>query len=485
MTLRPLLVVALAALLAAACGGGREGSGADAGVDVSTDAAPRDSAPADTPAQADAPLEDILVRLRAVPGLTVAEQTSQVPGYRLFAMEYEQPVDHDDPGGQSFGQRLVLLHRSAGAPAVLTSTGYALWEGYTGTALDEPAQILSANELTVEHRYFAPSRPDPTDWSLLTIQQAAADHHRVIEALRPIYTGRWVSSGASKGGMTSVFHRRFYPDDVAGTVAYVAPLSFGTADPRYLGFLEQVGHDAACRDALKTFQRLALEARAEIDALMQSSGMSFTFLGREQALEHAVLLLPFAFWQYLDASVCPYVPAAGATASELYYFLEGQAGMLTGVSDDSCAFFMPYYYQAATQLGEAALAEGHLADLLLHPGSYGPAAYISPEIPVTFDPAVMVDVDTWVRTSGSQLLLVYGENDPWSAGAFELGDAVDSYRYYVAGGNHGSGILDLAPAERDAATAALRRWAGLAPQGAPQTWRSRREVLGPWLRWVR
>jgi hypothetical protein len=365
---------------------------------------------------------------------------------------------------------------------VLESTGYELWDGYTGTALTEPAQILDANELTVEHRYFGPSQPDPLDWSFLTIQQAAADHHRIVQALRPIYTGRWISSGASKGGMTSVYHRRFYPDDVAGTVAYVAPQSFGVADPRYVTFLDQVGDDPACRDALKAYQRLALQHRAEMLTRMAGSGMTFDFLGPDEALEHAVLGLPFGFWQYGDASMCASVPAAGATADELYQFLDSATGMVAYVSDASIAAFGPYYYQAATQLGEAALAESHLADLLLHPGTYAPAAYVPAGVSVTFEAAAMLDIDSWVKTSGSELMFVYGENDPWSAGAFELGGAVDSFRYYVAGGNHGAGILELATADRTQATAALRRWAGVAQQAAPHTWRSRLQVLGPRLR---
>jgi hypothetical protein len=376
----------------------------------------------------------------------------------------------------------VLLHRSEGIPTVLESTGYGLWDGISGTALMEPAQIMRANELTVEHRFFAPSRPDPANWALLTIQQAAADHHRIVAALRPIYTGRWISSGASKGGMTSVFHRRFYPDDVAGTVAYVAPLSFGTADPRYLTFLEQVGDDLACREALKAYQRLVLEHRAEMIARMEGSGFTFVFLGLGQALEHAVLGLPFAFWQYSDATLCPSIPAAAATPDELYRFLEGANGMVAYVSDVSIADFGPYYYQAATQLGEAALAESHLQDLLLYPGTDVPGTYVPADISVTFDPGAMLDIDSWVKTSGSELMFIYGEHDPWSAGAFELGGAVDSFRYFAPGGNHGAGMLELAASDRTQATATLRRWAGLSQQGAPLAWRSRREVLGPRLR---
>lgn len=481
---RPLLTLGVLGVLA--CGGGREHPASDGGLDAWRDGAQYDVLPRDGQAdtQTDGP-PDILTRLRAVAGLTVAEQSSDVSGYRRFDLTYDQPVDHDAPDGQRFAQRLVLLHRSETAPTVLESTGYGLWEGFTGTALMEPAQILGANELTVEHRFFGPSRPEPVEWTHLSIGQAAADHHRIIAALRLVYGGRWISSGASKGGMTSVYHRRFYPDDVAGTVAYVAPLSFGTADQRYVAFLEQVGDSPACREALKTYQRLVLQHRAEMLLELAGSGQTFDVLGADQALEHAVLGLPFAFWQYGDASGCPYVPTSGATTTELYQFLEEANGMVTYVGDDSIAYFGPYYYQAATQLGEAALAEAHLADLLLFPGTDVPVTYVPAGVPATFDPAVMLDVDAWVKGSGAQLMFIYGEDDPWSAGAFELGGAVDSFRFYVAGGNHGAGIAELAPGDRAQATAALRRWAGLAQQAAPPTWRSRRDVLGPWLRLMR
>jgi hypothetical protein len=74
----------------------------------------------------------------------------------------------------------------------------------------------------------------------------------------------------------------------------------------------------------------------------------------------------------------------------------------------------------------------------------------------------MRDVDNWVRHSGSELLFVYGENDPWGAEAFELGRGTrDSYRYEADGANHGANIAALTAAEQAEATAAVVRWAGV------------------------
>jgi hypothetical protein len=78
-----------------------------------------------------------------------------------------------------------------------------------------------------------------------------------------------------------------------------------------------------------------------------------------------------------------------------------------------------------------------------------------------------------VKSRGARLLYVYGSNDPWGAEPFELGfGSRDSYRYYVPGGNHGSKIAQLPAADAAAATATVRRWAGLPPASAALTARS-------------
>ncbi|MER5561248.1 hypothetical protein ABT071_21865 [Streptomyces sp. NPDC002506] len=80
---------------------------------------------------------------------------------------------------------------------------------------------------------------EPQDWSTLTIRQSAHDCHAVVSALRRVYRGSWISTGWSKGGTASAYHRRLYPHDVAGTVAHAAPNdmddSDGSAYDRFLG----------------------------------------------------------------------------------------------------------------------------------------------------------------------------------------------------------------------------------------------------------
>ncbi|NTX03913.1 S28 family serine protease [Myxococcus sp. CA040A] len=410
--------------------------------------------------------EDVLVQLARIPGLTVREEPAgpQLPNHRFFVMEFEQPVDHAHPDGQRFRQRLTLLHISRSSPMVLYSGGYFV---STEPSRREPTQLLDANQLSVEHRYFGPSRPTPTDWSQLTIRQSADDFHRIVEAFKPVYPLRWVSTGASKGGETMVFFRRFHPQDVDATVAYVAPIA-RFDDDRFITFQESVG-EAACRERLKSFQRAALDRRTALlplmDARAQQRGLTFQHLGRERAFEHAIIEHYFYFWQYDSLARCNTVPNDSASDSALMDELDGRVG-LDFFSDADVEAYGPYFYQAAVELGHPRPFEVHLASQLQHPGTDVPAVYVPPGLSPVFRPEAMPDIQDWVSTQGERLMFIYGGHDPWSAAAYELGGAREAVLYTVAGGNHGARISQLPEAERNEARELLRQWAGVSPQAS-------------------
>ncbi|MEV0383164.1 S28 family serine protease [Nonomuraea sp. NPDC050643] len=412
-----------------------------------------------------APQDDLLDRLKAVPGLTVVSET-QPTGYRFFNLTYTQPVDHRRPGKGTFQQRLTLLHRSADSPVVLFTGGYGLPVN-PGPSRTEPTQLLDGNQVSVEHRFFRSSRPSSADWDDLTIWQEATDEHRIVRALKTIYSGRWIQTGASKGGMTSVYHRRFYPGDVDGVVAYVAPNDrVNPLDREYDTFFARVG-DAACRTALENVQREALKRRDRMVALLEQdaarNGYTFTrTLGTaDRSFELTILDTAWAFWQYLSAADCASVPPATATDAELYAWIDNVTffGFYT---DQGLDYYLPYYYQAGTQLGWASLSFRHLRGLTRYRGLYEPNGLLPAELRSRHDPRPMLDVDHWVRTRSERMLFVYGENDPWSAERFTPSRR-DSFLYVAPGSNHGASISRLAEADRAAATDTLRRWAEVSP----------------------
>jgi hypothetical protein len=419
------------------------------------------SAPAATAAP------DIKAALQQIPGLTVVSEDAAPAGFRFFKLTYTQPADHRHPGAGTFQQRFTLLHRDFAAPTVAFTSGYNV-SGAPNRS--EPTQIVDGNQLSMEYRYFTPSRPEPENWAKqLTIWQAAADEHRAVQAFKAIYPGKWLATGGSKGGMTATYFRRFFPDDVDATIPYVAPNDVIDPLDVYNRFLSRVGDDPACRAALKAIQRDALKRRDELGAIAAADaaqrGLTFSIVGSaDKSLEISVIDSYFAFWQYQKQADCATVPAPGAPAAEVYAWYE-KVESLNTYSDQDLAPYIPYYYQAAVQLGSPEAYDGYLRDLLRYPGADQPKTFVPASIRLPrFDYPAMPDIDFWVKSRGTRLLFVYGSNDPWGAEPFELGfGSRDSYRYYVQGGNHGSKIAQLAQADAAAATATVRRWAGLPP----------------------
>ncbi|GAB3152874.1 S28 family serine protease [Micromonospora sonneratiae] len=407
---------------------------------------------------------DIRTRIEAIPGVTVLSDRTVALGYRQFILTLRQPNDHRDPSKGTFAQRINLMHLDVDLPTVLYTSGYGV---STGTSRAEPTRLLGGNQISLEHRFFVPSRPTPADWRDLNIWQAATDQHRVVEAFKSIYAGKWISTGASKGGMTAVYHRSFYPRDVDGTVAYVAPNDVvNREDSAYDDFFARVGTDPVCRADLNNLQAEALRRRGELvprfEAYATTNGLTFTSLfgTADVAFEMLVMDTVWAYWQYLGQGSCASVPKTGATTDAIWTFLDDVAGF-NFYTDQGLTPYAPYYYQAATQLGSPSLKFKHLRGLLRYPGAYDAENWVPRDIPIArFEPQAMRHVDNWVRHDGSTLMFVYGERDPWGSERFRLGPGTrDSFVFEAPGANHGANIAGLTVADSAVATAALLRWA--------------------------
>ena len=261
--------------------------------------------------------EDILTSLQKASGVvSVTEKSSSISGTRFFVLGLKQAEDHTTPGGPTFTQVVTLLYRSRTAPTVLATTGYAISQN---PSQGEPTRILSANQVTMEHRFFNTSTPADLDWTKLTLQQSAADEHGVVQALKPLLTGKWVNTGGRKGGMTALFHRRFYPSDVDATLAYVAPISLTSPDTRYIAFVNSRGTTTS-QQAIHDWQQAIFNNRAAVLALFEADaanqGETLNDLGADKALEFAVIETPFIIWQYGNAALAAQVPGPGATPQQ-------------------------------------------------------------------------------------------------------------------------------------------------------------------------
>jgi hypothetical protein len=193
---------------------------------------------------------------------------------------------------------------------------------------------------------------------------------------------------------------------------------------------------------------------------MRQQASFAAILGEDRALEFAVEEMPFIFWQYGGPEFCSDIPATSASDATVFGFLDDVVSVAS-YGDDDLLGFLPYYHQSATQLGYPISDESYLVGLMF-PNQDTARAYVPAEIPVGpyDDGAAMRDVQSWIASSGSEIMLIYGQYDPWTAGAVDLGGATDSFKFVAPGGNHGSSIASLVDAEQTTAVDAVLRWAG-------------------------
>lgn len=325
----------------------------------------------------------------------------------------------------------------------------------------------------VEHRYFPPSIPHPADWDLLNIEQAANDHHLIVEAFAPIYAANWISTGASKGGMTSLFHRRFFPNDVDGTIGYVTPVSLDNPDPRYAVHMDAVAL-SDCHDDVRDVQRAYLLRKDALIVRLADYAEDIGLDLKEDELEELLLVgaidYEWMFWQYYGVEYCGWVSGSDVSDDELFYSITPYLDDMDSSSEDP---FSAYYYQAYAELGYPASATNHLADLVDEFPIYG-----CPTGPWDVDPIyssdAMEDILDWVDTEGSALMFIYGEYDPWTGGEVELGGATESYSFVAPEASHGASIYHLNYLDQQTVIGLLSEWAGV-DELEMATFRARRD----------
>jgi len=200
-----------------------------------------------------------------------------------------------------------------------------------------------------------------------------------------------------------------------------------------------------------------------MEALAAANGQTYHILGSAtRALDLHVLDWSIGFWMFGGQQFCSIIPTAAAPTAFILAGLDAILGFAF-YTDQGLTPLFPASYQAATQIGYQIVPEDYLVDLLLYPGEDVPRSFVPAEIPVPrFDRSAMRDIDTFVRLFGSELMFVYGENDPTTAEAFRLGPQTkDSFLYIVPGANHGARLAGLPTSVQEEAIAAIRRWAGL------------------------
>jgi len=393
--------------------------------------------------------------LERIPGAKVRQIRADTLFLKAWEVLLPQPVDHDHPGRGSFLQRLWVSYRDDRAPVVFVTEGYSAPANY----VSELARITGANQIIVEHRYFGRSLPDTLDWHYLTIRQAAADHHRIYQLFHSVWKGKWISTGISKGGQTTMYYRYFYPEDADICVPYVGPLNHAAVDPRIFTFLDTVG-SPECRKKIRTFQMEVLKRRKELFPFFQawSKEKGYTWRragGDSAAYEYAVMEYPFSFWQWgMD---CGKIPEKGQPAPTLFEYLAG-TGTLEYFSDEGIRRYEAFYYQALSELGyygyRSSLYAGEIRNVEDTTFLFAVPRGSHPH----YDPAVMDRVEAFLQNRGDHFIYIYGGQDTWSATAVRLHGPARALEVFSPGGCHATRIRTLPPAMQQQVLDTLEQW---------------------------
>ena len=397
-------------------------------------------------------------QLFELPDLIFKKMDTPPDGFEAgYELQIKQALDHKHPEKGYFYQRAFLSHNGFDRPMVIATEGYHR----PHNRIYELTNLLNANQLDVEHRFFGTSLPDSMDYRYLNFEQMAADLHKIDTLFKKIYGGKWVSTGISKGGTSTIFYRYFYPEDVDVSVPYVAPVNYEKEDKRIYEFLKKVG-SKECRQAILDYQIRLLKNREKVLPLLRWYGkganLQFSYLTLEEAFEYAVLEYSFSFWQM--GHDCSEIPSKSAKLEEDLDHLMEVVG-ISFFSDKDIDYYSSSYYQFATEMGYYGYETEPFKGLLkVLPANQNPsAAFVPGHMQTTFDGTLANEVASWLKVKGNNFIYIYGGNDTWSATMVPPSDKVNSLWIVLKGKGHGQArIANMTEAEKQKLVSTLEKW---------------------------
>jgi len=386
----------------------------------------------------------------------VALESSFAEKYVFFIT---QPLDHQHPEKGSFRQRVFVCHTDLDSPAVIVTEGYGARYAMSPVYRDELSRLFNTNIIVVEHRYFLESTPSPLDWQYLTAENSANDLHKIRMLFDDIYKGKWISTGISKGGQTTMIYRAFFPDDVDISVPYVAPLCRGEEDGRHEKFLRKVGKRAE-RKSIKNFQTEVLKRKNQLLPEFEKfcNEQRYTFrIPIAEVLDYCVLEYSFAFWQW--GTPVSEIPSKDADNQTLLQHLLKVSGPDYFVENSPNGSF---FVQASKELGYYGYDTKPFRKYLTVKSSKGYLqAIMTPQsaLPVTFDPALYNRIYNLLKNNDPKMLFIYGEVDPWSAVHVPVFKKKNNeHVFFQPGGSHRTRIGTMPDEMRNEILTVLNNW---------------------------
>lgn len=407
--------------------------------------------------------QQLAEQLKSLPQVKSVEAIESNYHKEKYLVQMAQNIDPQNTALGTFDQRVVVCHVGYDRPTVLVTEGY--WADYAlnPNYLDEIAGLFNTNIVVVEYRYFGKSCPESMDWNYLTVANSLSDLHNVVTSMKNIYHGKWISTGISKGGQTTMFYRSYYPDDVDISVPYVAPLNKALEDGRHEPFLaKQVGTKAE-REKMKEFMLMLLKRRNEFMPIFKAhcdkKGYEFR-VPLDEIYDLSVMEYRYSMWQW--GTPVDKQPALDASAKDIMeYFI--------GLCDpDYFSKQSPYYsfnIMATKELGyygydirpfrkymSIKTTKDYMHRVMLEPS----------EKDLKFDPTLYKHVVKYLKENDPKMMYIYGEIDPWGCsgvGTWLKTDKKKNLKVYTQPrGSHRTRINTFEQPVRDEIIETLRKW---------------------------
>ncbi len=409
----------------------------------------------------EASAQEFKSRIEALEGVVEVKALPAGEFREKYEVMLTQPLDWKSPEAGTFCQRVVVMHLDESRPTMLITQGYgagfALREGYR----EELSRLFDMNMVFVEHRYFDRSMPENPNWQYLTAENSACDLHAIKSLFAELYPSKWLASGISKGGTTTMLYATFFPGDVDIYVPYVGPVCTSREDGRFNPYLRNISTPEK-RAVVEGYQREMLERKGELLPLFEQAcrEAQLTFrIPLTELYDYCVLEYAFSFWQWgFETDV---IPAKGSDAATLVDHLVKYVGPdYFAVGGENASFFV----QAAKELGYYPYDLKPFKGLieLKSAKDYLRRIFLPEELrEVRFDKSLYRKMRRYLKHNDPRMMMIYGEDDPWTApGAtcFVTKRKQNMCCYIDPAGSHRARILTLPEEEQQEAIATLRSW---------------------------
>jgi hypothetical protein len=416
-------------------------------------------------------------KLAAIRGISHITALADSTGFsEKWCITFTHPLRYGRACADSLPQRIFVCHVGFDRPTIVVTEGY--WANYAENPhyREEISRLLNANVVVCEYRYFGKSLPVAAAhgsklgapgtkryYSALTVENSLLDLHEVVTALKGIYPRKWLATGISKGGQTTMFYRARFPDDVDVSVPYVAPLNRALEDGRHEPFIEKLTGTPQGRDRVLDFQRSLCRRKAELLPLFEQQCKNRGYRFRvpvSEIYDYWILEYSFAYWQWYtpDERIPSDTLSAGAMADWMF-----RVNDPSYFQDNSP--FLAFNVQAAKELGYYGYDTRPFAPYMNSLDTYDYMHRLMlPESlkKLKFSASLYRQTVRFLRRSDPRMIFIYGQYDPWSAsGVCQWLDTSKKQNLHVCvqpAGSHLSRIGNMPTSMRRSIEAWLKAW---------------------------